>query len=179
VNVPKHLGGHLNKTHVDEGVLKYLIENFNIQSFLDVGCGPGGMVELATHKGLNTLGVDGDYSLKRFDKDKFIIHDYTVGPLKLDEEYDVCWSCEFVEHVEEQYVDNFMQTISAGKIAVITHAPPGAPGYHHVNCQLAEYWIDVFKKYNFIYDEELTKTIRKISTMKKPFIQRTGLFFKK
>jgi len=179
MNLPKHLGGHLNKTHVDEGVLTYLIENYNIQSFLDVGCGPGGMVELAAHKGLKTLGVDGDYSLKRFDKDKFIIHDYTVSPLKLDEEYDVCWSCEFVEHVEEQYVDNFMQTISAGKIAVITHAPPGAPGYHHVNCQLAEYWIDVFKKYNFIYDEIITKTIRNISTMKKPFIQRTGLFFKK
>jgi len=177
MNLPKHLGGHLNKTHVDEGNLNWIIEKFNIKSFLDVGCGPGGMVELANKKGLKTLGIDGDYTLKRSDSNLFIIHDYAKGPLKLEEKYDLCWSCEFVEHVEEKYIDNYMQTINYADLVAITHAPPGWPGHHHVNCQHADYWINVFKNYNFNYDEELTTLLRKNSTMKKPFIQRTGLFF--
>ena len=44
-----------------------------IQSFVDiagkrmvdVGCGPGGMVELALSKGLQAAGIDGDFTLQR------------------------------------------------------------------------------------------------------------------
>jgi hypothetical protein len=179
MTLPEHLGGHLNKTHIDEGTLDFIIKIYNIKSFLDVGCGPGGMVELAHQKGLNALGVDGDYTITRFDPDKFIIHDYTTGPLILENNYDLCWSCEFVEHVEEQYIDNYMQTIKNSTIVIITHAPPGHNGHHHVNCQYADYWINVFSKYGFDYDNEMTKTIGKISTMKKSFLQKNGLFFKK
>jgi hypothetical protein len=45
--LPEHLGGHLNKTHVDEGALDFLIENFDIATMLDIGCGTGGMLDLA------------------------------------------------------------------------------------------------------------------------------------
>jgi SAM-dependent methyltransferase len=177
MRLPKYLGGHLNKTHLDQGTLNYVIEHYHIKSFLDVGCGPGGMVELANSKGLDCLGVDGDFTLKRFDNTKFIIHDYTSGPLSLDKNYDFCWSCEFVEHVEEKFIDNFMTTISSANYVLITHAPPGTPGHHHVNCQNAEYWVNIFEKYNYKFDLEVTKTIRQISTMTKKFIQKNGLFF--
>jgi len=179
MSLSKHLGGHLNKTHVDEGSLNWSINLFNIKSFLDVGCGPGGMVELANSKNLYSLGIDGDYTLKRFDSSKFIIHDFTKGSLVLDQEFDLCWSCEFVEHVEEIYVDNYMKTIASARRVIMTYAPPGKPGHHHVNCKPAEYWIDVFKKYNFIHDEDLTDQLRKHSSMKKPFVQNYGLFFNK
>ena len=39
--LPKHLGGHLNKTHVDRGSLEILKRRFDIKSMLDIGCGPG------------------------------------------------------------------------------------------------------------------------------------------
>jgi len=42
-----HLGGHFNRTHLDEGSLLFIIKEFNIKSFLDIGCGPMGMVVLA------------------------------------------------------------------------------------------------------------------------------------
>ena len=59
---PPHLGGHLNKTHIDEGALDYLIKKFEIQSMLDIGCGPGGMIGVARAKGLDAWGIDGDPS---------------------------------------------------------------------------------------------------------------------
>jgi len=45
--LPKHLGGHQNKTHLDVGTLEFFKSTFNIKSMLDIGCGPGGMVNLA------------------------------------------------------------------------------------------------------------------------------------
>ena len=51
-DLPAHLGGHDNETHLDNGVLDYMISKYKIESYVDVGCGPGGMVELAASKGL-------------------------------------------------------------------------------------------------------------------------------
>ena len=60
--------------------------------------------------------------------------------------------------------------------------PVGATGYHHVNCNTQEYWIDTMSKYNFVFDESLTKEMRRNSTMgkkkKHQFLRRTGLLFR-
>ena len=161
----EHLGGHNNKTHIDIGALTWLQSNFNIKTFLDIGCGPGGMVQAAEKLGVSSYGIDGDYTLERYNPNKFLIHDFTKGPAPLTSKYDIGWSVEFLEHVYEQYQDNYMQDFIKGKYALITFAPPGKPGHHHVNCKNPEYWIEVFKKYGFEYDEERTKHIREISTM--------------
>jgi hypothetical protein len=71
-----------------------------------------------------------------------------------------------------------MQAFARCKYVICTAAGPGAPGHHHVNCQLPTYWLDVFDKYGFDYDDETTLDIRmKKSNMQKPFMQRTGMFF--
>ena len=177
-SLPSHLGGHLNKTHNDRGTLLYLIEKYQIKSFLDVGCGPGGMVRLAGMRDLFSLGIDGDWQVPKEPEAKILIHDFTTGPAPLDREFDLGWSVEFLEHVDEQYQDNYMQAFARCKYVICTAAGPGAPGHHHVNCQPAEYWHDVFDKYGFEYDHETTLDIRmKKSNMQKPFMQRTGMFF--
>ena len=77
--LPGHLGGHQNETHIDEDALRLFIDKFHIKSYLDVGCGPGGMVELAHSQGLVAMGVDGDFTLERPDPKRYILHDYTKG----------------------------------------------------------------------------------------------------
>lgn len=176
-NLPYHLGGHLNRTHIDEGVLDWVIKYFNVRSFLDIGCGPGGMVDLAISKNLEALGVDGDYSIKRSNTDNFFTHDYSLGPLVLDKSYDLVWSCEFVEHVEEKFLQNFMQTFLCGKYVILTYSPPGTPGHHHVNCQTDHYWIKTFESCGFQYQAVETNLLKKYSTMKRDFVRKFGLFF--
>ena len=184
-DLPEHLGGHANKTHLDEGALDWAIKSFGIESYLDIGCGPGGMVELAESKNLRVLGVDGDYTLKRYSKDNFLIHDYTKGPAPVVEDYDLAWSVEFLEHVEEQYMPNYMETFQKAKYVIITYAPPGWEGHHHVNLQEEDYWIAKFEEYGFTYDEFQTKKLRTKSTMnlnkkaRKAFVKNRGLFFRK
>ena len=182
-----HLGGHAGLTHLDHGALDWAIYKFGIKSYLDIGCGPGGMVNLAKSKNLKVKGIDGDYSLQRECSADYIIHDYSKGSSGLEETFDLCWSVEFVEHVYADYIENYAKDFTKAKYVILTYAPPGWPGHHHVNCQPEEYWIDAFKKYGLEYDEQHTKDLRKFSTMNtsnprkglsNTFVKDRGLFFK-
>ena len=177
-----HLGGHGGLTHTDEGTLRWAIDKLNITSMLDVGCGPGGMVELANQFGVNARGIDGDYTLTRYDENKFTIHDFTHGPAPITNTYDLAWSVEFVEHVYEEYIPNYAKAMQQCKFLIMSYAKVGHGGHHHVNENTQEYWIDVMKSYGFKYLEDSTLEMRRHSTMgskkKHRFLARTGLLFK-
>ena len=173
-----HLGGHLNLTHTDEGSLRFMIENFNIKTMLDVGCGPGGQIILAKNLGISAKGIDGFPGPKAQKDAEIILHDFSDGPYDHKrEKFDLAWCCEFVEHVYEKYIDNYMNSFKSCKFVIMTFAPPGKLGHHHVNCRKQEYWIEVMKKNNLHYNREVTKQIRNLSTMKNDFIRKNGLFF--
>lgn len=176
----EHLGGHGGLTHLDEGALSWL-KNLGNSSFLDIGCGPGGMVQLAESMEFKVLGIDGDYTLERYNPDRFIIHDFAKAPIEINEIYDIGWSVEFVEHVEEKYIPNYMSAMKKCKALVMTHALEGQTGYHHVNCQNPPYWINKMAEHGFKLDEEKTKTLRSVSTMgvkkKHRFLEKTGMYF--
>lgn len=172
----RHLGGHGFITHLDLGILEFFKKEFNCQSFLDIGCGPGGMVKLAKDLGYTSYGIDGDYSL---DRDvEIIIHDFSKGKVNHTIDYDLGYSCEFVEHVDKIFVPNFMESFSRCVHVVMTFAPLGAKGHHHVNCNTKEYWIDIFKEYNLIFNEEITNRLKEKSTMKRDFFRNNGLYFR-
>jgi SAM-dependent methyltransferase len=179
----EHLGGHNNKTHLDKGVMNWCINTLDITSYLDIGCGPGGMVELAEKKNLKVLGIDGDHTLKRKNPSNFLLHDFTKGPAPIKERYDLGWSVEFVEHVYEEYQPNYMPAFQQCKYVIMTYAPPGWNGHHHVNLQEEKYWIDKFKEYGLLHVQAYTDVIRQVSTMnypkkpKKAFVRNRGLFF--
>lgn len=173
--VPSHLGGHENLTQFDEGAFDYLVSRFGIRSMVDVGCGPPGMVYYALSKGVASVGIDGDPTIAR-DCPVVIEHDYARGPLLVDE-FDLGWAVEFVEHVEEQYIPNFMATFRCCKYVFITAAVPDQPGYHHVNCQWGDYWIARFREHGFTIHQEATAGVREHSNMWSRFTQNTGLVF--
>jgi len=177
----EHLGGHNRITNLDHGALDWLIDTFSPQTFLDIGCGLGGMIELADKKGLDSLGIDGDHTLERYNPDHFLIHDFTKSSAPLDRQFDVGWSCEFVEHVYEEFQPCYMAAFQQCKVVVMTYSPPGHTGYHHVNLQEELYWVNIFKRYGFSYRDDYTKQLRKSSTMgtkkKHRFIKNRGLVF--
>lgn len=172
----KHLGGHQFITNIDEPILKSAKEKFNVKSMLDIGCGPGGMKQVCDNLQIEWTGIDGDPEIKNNDT---IIHDFTRGSLPLNKSFDLVWSVEFLEHVEEKFIPNFMPLFELGKICIVTAAPPGSPGKHHVNCREQEYWIDIFKKYNFNFDQSTTDDFKNISNMRKNFFKRSGMVFRK
>jgi SAM-dependent methyltransferase len=157
-------------THTDRGALLYFQSKHGVRSLLDIGCGPGGQVELARRMGIAAKGIDGDPNV-----DPTILHDFTQGPCPFNITFDMGWSVEFLEHVEERYLPNLAQTFQACRILCITHALPGKSGHHHVNLKPKRYWIDWFKSIGFSHDPEATVAMRAASTMTREFIQQTGM----
>jgi len=144
---------------------KYICEKFNIKKVLDVGCGMGHAINEFNNYCEDVVGIDGSkYVVENSPlKEQIFYHDFSVGTLETENKYDLCWSCEFVEHVEEKYRDNFLEVFSYAKYLAITYAEPGQPGHHHVNCQPKEYWIENLKRYGFEYDEETTEELRNVA----------------
>jgi SAM-dependent methyltransferase len=169
-----HLGGHFGFTAMVVKTFDYIREKYNIRSMLDIGCGPAGMVEYANYKGVYAIGVDGDPDLG--EKPYTIIHDFTTGQLELDETFELVYSTEFVEHVDEQYVDNFMKLFQKGYYVFMSAAPPGQGGHHHVNCKNKDYWIKKFEQYNFEYLPEESEEISKTSN--DDLVRKNSMFFR-
>ena len=185
--------GNRNCSNIDYPVFNYICEKYKVKNMLDIGCGLGAMVDYALKNGINATGIDGDKTLDIFNRSEFIFHDYTEGPLNIDSVYDLGWCVEFLEHVEEQYLDNVFLTFSGCKVLCCTHALPGQGGYGHFNEQPPRYWLDIFDKYDFEFKLRESFHFRKISDMKEvgqdslkfktmedyknAYMKRTGMFF--
>jgi len=176
--LPKYLGGHGNITHIDEGALIYLKAKFNVSLMLDVGCGVGGMLKIASKHGIIAAGIDGDFTAIRepYLAERIEIHDYNTGSPKIQTLFDLIWSVEFLEHVEEKYLSNVFNTLKKAKIVFCT-ANPGKNKFHF-NPQSVNYWIKKFEKNGFEYLKRETKEIKVVSTMNRTFVKDTGMIFK-
>ena len=156
-----HLGGHFGFTSMIRSTFDFITEKYEIKSILDIGCGPAGMVEYANYKKIYAIGIDGDPDLPK--KDYVSLHDFANGPFVLEKKFDLVYSTEFLEHVEEKYIENFMPLFQKGKYVFISSAPPGQGGHHHVNEKPKEYWIEKFSLYGLKYMEEESEQISKTS----------------
>ena len=160
------------------GALQFLCQKFNVQSMLDIGCGPGGMQQCADQLGIAWQGIDGDASVAN---QSTLVHDFTQGIVPNLAKFDLAWSVEFLEHVHERHQKNYLDAFSKCKMIACTAAPPRWKGHHHVNCRPRKYWIDVFSRLGFAYDRANTEAMVAASTMKRrkghSFMTRTGMFF--
>ncbi len=144
-------------------VWEKLIAKYGFKSVIDVGSGVGINARWFLDHGLDAYAVEGypDYLRNSvLPEGRMIAHDYTTGPYVPNRLFGLGWSSEFVEHVEEQFVPNFMATFRKCSHVCITHATPGQGGYHHVNERSTEYWIEKFRQSGFGHLEKESKWMR-------------------
>jgi SAM-dependent methyltransferase len=186
MRVDGHLGGYVqggDEATYYPDLWRWLVER-GVRSVMDIGCGDGVALKEFASLGCRVLGLEG---IEQDDPD-IIQHDFTLGPFIpaiADEEpdrFDLVWCCEFVEHVEAEYEDNFLATMAFGDLVLMTHAEPGQAGWHHVNCQWAGYWIERLLRYGYDLDKDLTNQTRAISrsnTSPWNHYARSGLAFRR
>lgn len=177
-----HLGG--NKLKGDPCTFcpsswKYIFDRFEVKTAIDLGSGLGYAAQWMQEYGVTVLPVDGlDYNVEN-SLVPAIKHDLTTGPL-MYQPVDFVNCIEVVEHIEEQYVDNLMKSLTLGTYALITHAVPGQKGWHHVNCQPSEYWIQKFADKGYELLDNESKEIQKLAEADgAKHIARNGMLFKK
>lgn len=152
---------------------EWAIERYGIQSMLDIGCGSGQALAWFEEHGCSVLGVDG---LPPEDP-RIVEHDYTLGPYVPQDEFDLAWCCEFVEHVEEEFIDNFIATFRRAKFVMMTHGLSWQSGHHHVNLQAPGYWIDRIQDAGF---ELLARdTIESRDLTLQQYWKHSGLIFRR
>lgn len=182
-----HLGGFIaegNSSTFSDVVWNYLIKTYDIKSMLDVGCGAGWAIKHFLEKGIDSYGVEGFPDIEEYcvcSMDRITIVDYEEQEYVPDREFDLIWSCEFVEHVKESCMENFLKTFDKGKYIAMTHATPGQAGHHHVNCKAEKYWVEHIEKRGFKFNEKESKNLRAIANSK-PYgahIKKTCLFFER
>lgn len=160
-----HLGGFIIESDPATympNLWEYICKKINPSSIIDIGCGMGYAIEIFLKYCNDVTGIDGSkYVIENSNyKKNIILHDFTTNKFELNKTCDFVWSCEFLEHVEEKYMENYFTIFENSKYAAITYAGIGQSGHHHVNCKEADYWIDVFKKHGLNYCEKSTKALR-------------------
>lgn len=181
-----HLGGYIKdgdpNTYLPD-IWGYISLKYNIQSVLDIGCGTAHALKwFRDYRKAFVLGIDGDSNAIKdsvIPAERLRQHDYTKGPLHLKNTYDLGLSLEFLEHVEEQYIENFMATFKSCRYVLISHATPGQQGFHHVNCKEKQYWINLFSQQGFIeLSDETTKFVTTNNILKHPWCRGNLIFLK-
>lgn len=180
-----HLGGYVSggdeATYYPD-LWTWLVRDFGVRSVIDVGCGDGVAVRHFQKllEGTGVVGVDGCQQ----ENVDIVQHDFTRGPFEPlisgPTEFNLAWSCEFVEHVEERYMPNFLATFACAETVLMTHAAPGQAGWNHVNCRTADYWIGVMAAIGYKWDRTLTEVTRGLaSNNPSPWnhFKRSGLAF--
>ena len=180
VNRPD-LGG--NVRHGDQNtwapnLWRYLRERFAISSMLDVGCGEGHAVDFFSRMGVKAFGIDGLLGNVQRAVTPIALHDLLSGPFTMP--VDFVWSCEVAEHIAPEKVDYYVDTLANARIIAMTHAVPGQPGHHHVNCQPSEYWVAKIasRGYSLYSNNEVLRRIAAQGDVP-TYFQYTGLLFLK
>ncbi len=104
------------------------------------------------------------------------MHDLTKGAIHT--KVDLVHCHEVVEHIEEQFLENLLDSLKCGKYILMTHAVPNQDGHHHVNCQPSSYWITHLARKNCVLLEGDSIRVRKLAENDGAiYMANTGMVF--
>lgn len=176
-----HLGGNFaqgDSACFSALAFQYCLDNFDIKTVMDIGSGRGHTAKWFLDQGCEVTAVEGLPENVERAVVPTVSHDLTHGPYTQSVDLAVC--IEVVEHIEAKFVDHLINTLINGRCILMTHAVPGQRGWHHVNCQSTEYWVDLLCKKNYILLEDHSKKIQALGQQDRSVhIARNGLLFQR
>ncbi len=138
------------------------------KSMIDLGCGPGHLVQIADSLGVWAEGYDislpeeevhmpGQSTLYRADiTDESDMEVVALRPAELV----LCW--EVMEHLDPYFAEpvcDVLAEITEGTL-LFSAAVPGQGGSGHINEQPNKYWIDLLTERGFVYVWPVTEALR-------------------
>jgi SAM-dependent methyltransferase len=131
---------------------------------VDVGCGPGHLIEALHKGGIDVLGLDYSAAAREFVSQRglpFETLDLTTPGVVPGSPWDLAVCCEVAEHLDARHADTFVENLTSGSNTVfLTAAEVGQGGLNHVNEQPNSYWIAKFDRLGFALDGILTADAR-------------------
>jgi len=146
-----------------KSVVDVLIQEFDPDSVIDLGCGVGHYLKHFKESGISINGMDGAEAAQIhavIDDENIKKHDLR-NPYYPSRDYDLVVCIEVAEHLPEKYANVLVKSIvRCGETVVFTAATPGQGGSHHINEQPRQYWKSLFINQGMQYDEETVDRLR-------------------
>lgn len=162
-----HLGGNFDGgdlgTMYPHDLWPWLISTFGVKTMVDVGCGIGETAAWFFDRDIEAVGIDGlEFNVSRC-KTAAILHDFQDGPCVFAP-VDLIWCADVAEHIEEKYVGNLIRTLTQCRVLAMCQGTDKHPdGWHHVNNQPEQYWVDLLAAAGMVEDVESTRASRAIA----------------
>jgi hypothetical protein len=158
-------------------------EVFDPLTVIDVGCATGDLVEEFNKMGILSMGLEGAETVKPhliIPDNALVIWDLRevldlsiFNPLNMPYPFGLTICLEVAEHIEPEYAHIFVGNLTLlSKRILLSAAPPGQGGHHHVNCQQPNYWDKMFGDYDYIRKQEMAD---KVIELLKPWKHKPGI----
>ena len=129
-------------------IINIILEYFEPQSVLDIGCGLGTWLSVFQKLGIADIqGVDGLWlqdELLRVPQ-QYVKKVNLENPLHLNRRFDLAISLEVAEHIHQDYAVDFVRSLTRhASVILFSAAVPNQGGHGHINEQWLDYWITLF-----------------------------------
>jgi hypothetical protein len=143
---------------------------FQPSSLADLGCGCGVYSSLFREKGVKVLSIDGvTPPLEHSFPVEIIIRDLTAPFKNTWGSFDLALCLEVAEHIPEEFAGIFLKNLTAfSDRLVLSAAPPGQDGVHHVNEQPRRYWAKKLAALGFAYNRRASGSVLKALERERP-----------
>ena len=137
---------------------------FNPMSVVDVGAAIGDLVKGFQNLGIHSVGIEGSNEALKFLEcpatDMYFLDLRVQLPDLQRMELVTCF--EVLEHIEEEYCKVLVGNLCRlSDNLLLSAAPPGQGGHHHVNCQEPEYWETEFMAQGYGRDKDAEEEFKK------------------
>ena len=164
--------GRSNDAYVNSArvIVNVLHDNFRPGRLVDLGCGCGVYSHFFLKLGVEVVCIDGVQPPEKHAFPVEIVQqDMTVPFTNVWGAFDLALCLDVGEHIPEDLSEPFLQNITQfSDWLILSCAPPGQGGHHHVNEQPKRYWIEKLAAHRFDYDKKRTgvlcETFKRVRT---------------
>jgi 2-polyprenyl-3-methyl-5-hydroxy-6-metoxy-1,4-benzoquinol methylase len=164
--------GRSNDAYVNSArvIVDVLHDNFGPGRLVDLGCGCCVYSHFFKQKGAEVVCID---AVQPPEKHAFPVEivqqDMTVPFENTWGDFDLALCLDVGEHIPEDLCEPFLKNITQfSDRLIMSCAPPGQGGHHHVNEQPKRYWIEKLRAHGFDYDKRRTgvlcETFKRVRT---------------
>ncbi len=138
-------------------VFPILLDYIKVNSVLDVGCGLGTWLSVASDLGIkDVFGVDGDYVDRRLLTKYLNLSYFKAVDLRklfdLKRSFDLAICLEVAEHLPEISSEYLIDSLIRHSDCILFSAAiPGQGGQNHLNEQWPDYWQKLFSERGFVF----------------------------
>jgi SAM-dependent methyltransferase len=134
---------------------------FQPDSVLDVGCATGDLVAEWDRRGVMAFGLEGSTAALDYLETKQVFFYDLKLPVQLDVRFDLATCFEVLEHIEPEGADQLVENlVGFSDRLLLSAAPPGQGGHHHVNCKPLEYWLERFARHDYLSKKRPVEAIK-------------------